>query len=526
LSPNSKNPLSVARTQALGFGLLLVLMAVAMALALYAIGRGQSALQTVYEDRAVPLQQLGRIHYLVARNRIVLDDAADRGTPDVIDKRVSEYEKNAAEVRKHWQAYLATQLTEDEKRLIAAVDAAYKTLDGDGFSSVASALRAGNVEGGRAAMKGKVSPQNPAFVEAMEALIGLQVKVAAAEYGTSSAVGARLKMALVALSVASLLLALLAAVWITRSLVRRLGAEPAALAAVAERIAGGDLGAQGLPKAPAGSVMAAMLSMRASLASVVGTVRAGVDQVATASAQIAQGNGDLSSRTEEQAASLQQTASSMEQLTGSVRSSAENARQANQLAQGASAVARRGGEVVGQVVATMGEIEQASRKISEIIGVIDGIAFQTNILALNAAVEAARAGEQGRGFAVVAGEVRTLAQRSSEAARQIRGLIGDSVQRVESGSTLVRDAGETMEQIVSQVQRVGQLINEITAAVGEQTEGIEQVGVAVQQIDRTTQQNAALVEESAAAAASLRSQAERLAAAVAAFRVDAAVAAR
>jgi methyl-accepting chemotaxis protein len=250
-------------------------------------------------------------------------------------------------------------------------------------------------------------------------------------------------------------------------------------------------------------------------------VRLGVESVATASAEIAQGNADLSSRTEQQASSLQQTAASMEQLTGTVRTSTANARQANELAQGATEVASRGGEAMAQVVRTMNDIQSASTKISEITGVIDGIAFQTNILALNAAVEAARAGEQGRGFAVVASEVRTLAQRSAEAARQIKALIGDSVTQVEAGGVLVQDAGRTMDEVVKQVRQVGDLIGAITAAAGEQSQGIDQVGQAVSQLDQATQQNAALVEESAAAAESLKAQAERLSQTVAVFRLSA-----
>ena len=256
------------------------------------------------------------------------------------------------------------------------------------------------------------------------------------------------------------------------------------------------------------------------LRQLVQNLRDGASQVATASAQIAQGNLDLSSRTEEQASSLQQTAASMEQLTGTVRTSADNARQASQLAQGASAAAVRGGQVVGQVVQTMGEIQSASNRIAEITSVIDGIAFQTNILALNAAVEAARAGEQGRGFAVVASEVRTLAQRSAEAARQIKSLIGDSVAKVEAGGALVQDAGATINEVVTQAQRVSDLIAEITAASSEQSKGIEQVGQAVTQLDQSTQQNAALVEESTAAADSLKTQAERLVEAVSVFKLE------
>jgi len=242
--------------------------------------------------------------------------------------------------------------------------------------------------------------------------------------------------------------------------------------------------------------------------------------VATASAQIAQGNQDLSGRTEQQASALQQTAATMDELGSTVRNNADNAKQANQLALGASAVAVRGGGVVGQVVETMKGINQSSRKIADIIGVIDGIAFQTNILALNAAVEAARAGEQGRGFAVVASEVRSLAQRSAEAAKQIKVLISASVERVEQGTAQVDQAGRTMEEIVGAIKRVSDIVGEISAASAEQSSGVSQVGEAVTQMDQATQQNAALVEESAAAAQSLQQQAQQLVEAVAIFKLQ------
>jgi methyl-accepting chemotaxis protein len=270
-----------------------------------------------------------------------------------------------------------------------------------------------------------------------------------------------------------------------------------------------------------GELMRALDQMQESLRGVVGQVRDSADSIRTASAEVAAGNADLSHRTEHAASNLQQTASSMEQLTGTVRHSADAAAQANQLAGSASDVARRGGEVVEQVVATMEEIHVASNQIAEIIGTIDGIAFQTNILALNAAVEAARAGEQGRGFAVVAGEVRSLAQRSAHAAKEIKALIGASVDKVASGATLVADAGSTMKDIVASVQRVSDIIGEISAAAAEQSGGIGQVNAAVVQLDQMTQQNAALVEQGAAAAESLKEQAGRLAGVVSAFRLTA-----
>ena len=268
------------------------------------------------------------------------------------------------------------------------------------------------------------------------------------------------------------------------------------------------------------SLLFAMKSMRDSLAKVVGEVRSGTDTIATASGQIAAGNQDLSSRTEEQASSLEETASSMEELTSTVKQNADNARQANQLAVSASEVASRGGTVVSQVVQTMGSINASSKKIVDIIGVIDGIAFQTNILALNAAVEAARAGEQGRGFAVVAAEVRNLAQRSAAAAKEIKTLIDDSVDKVDSGAKLVDEAGATMQEIVDSIQRVTDIMSEITAASAEQTSGIEQINQAITQMDQVTQQNAALVEEAAAASEAMQEQAGKLAQVVAVFRLD------
>jgi len=326
---------------------------------------------------------------------------------------------------------------------------------------------------------------------------------------------------LLAILVTSLGAGIAVAAMIIRALLTKLGGEPDYAAEITRRIASGDLTMKITTKdGDKSSLLFSMKTMQESLAKTVQDIKGAVESVTTGSHQISTGNLDLSSRTEQQASSLEETASSMEELTSTVKQNADNARQANQLAASASDVAVKGGTVVSQVVDTMGSINESSRKIVDIIGVIDGIAFQTNILALNAAVEAARAGEQGRGFAVVASEVRNLAQRSAAAAKEIKTLIGDSVEKVDAGAKLVDQAGTTMDEIVESVKRVTDIMGEITAASQEQTSGIEQINQAITQMDDVTQQNAALVEEAAAATASLQDQASNLSHLVSAFKVD------
>jgi methyl-accepting chemotaxis protein-1 (serine sensor receptor) len=348
-----------------------------------------------------------------------------------------------------------------------------------------------------------------------------QIAEAAEKRQTEAAYDAMQRERALLFGAAGLALALAALIgwWIPRRLAASLGAEPAALSAAVGRVADGDLSQiVGADRAPAGSVLESLGRMQGSLVGLVGQIKEVAEGVASASGQIASGNQDLSGRTEQQASALQETAAQMHQMTDTVRSSAGGARQASELAGNAAQAAGLGGEVVGRVVGTMGEITQSSRRIAEIIGVIDGIAFQTNILALNAAVEAARAGEQGRGFAVVAGEVRTLAQRSAAAAKEIKALIDTSVARVDAGSQQAEEAGATMRDIVERVRKVTDLISEIHVATEQQTQGIEQVNQAVMSLDQGTQQNAALVEQSAAAAESLRQQAQQLTQLVSTFR--------
>ena len=395
-------------------------------------------------------------------------------------------------------------------------------------------MRAGYLEARAALLKAKldgddtlaakihgeqVVPRSAAFLAAMNKLATMQITAAdGVATGILDAYQST-RVILLSLSVAALGLGIACAVLITRSITVPIREA----VAVAEKVAGGDLTSRVVAhgRDETGQLMRALGSMTTSLAEIVGRVRTGTGAIATASSEIAAGNLDLSSRTEQQAGSLEETASSMEELTSTVKQNSDNAREANRLARNAATIAGDGGAVVAEVVGTMGSINESSRKIVDIIGVIDGIAFQTNILALNAAVEAARAGEQGRGFAVVASEVRTLAQRSAAAAKEIKTLIGDSVDRVDLGAKLVDQAGETMEQVVESIRRVTDIMAEITHASQEQTGGIEQVNAAIGQMDQVTQQNAALVEESAAAAASMQDQAAKLAQVVGVFKLDA-----
>ncbi|WP_312552928.1 methyl-accepting chemotaxis protein [Massilia sp.] len=361
-------------------------------------------------------------------------------------------------------------------------------------------------------------PRTAAFLAAMNKLATMQIAAADAVATGILDSYQSTRVILISLSVAALGLGIACAVLITRSITVPIRAA----VAVAEQVAGGDLSsrvvAQGRDET--GQLMRALGSMTASLAEIVGRVRSGTGAIATASNEIAAGNLDLSSRTEQQAGSLEETASSMEELTSTVKQNADNAREANRLARNAAAIAGDGGAVVAEVVGTMGSINASSRKIVEIIGVIDGIAFQTNILALNAAVEAARAGEQGRGFAVVAGEVRNLAQRSATAAKEIKQLIDDSVSKVAAGTGQVDRAGATMTEIVRSIEHVTTIMADIAAASEEQSAGIEQVNVAITEMDRVTQQNAALVEQASAAAESMQDQADTLARLVSTFRLD------
>ncbi|CAM3937650.1 methyl-accepting chemotaxis protein [Paracidovorax anthurii] len=415
---------------------------------------------------------------------------------------------------------LSRNIDPDSKSLAADLQSSYTKMRA-GMNKQVERIEAGDVQGGAEVNRLEVKDNANAVFTTLDKIAtrikqGAQVQLQQQLDTTAST----RTVALVALVVISVL-GIAGSLLLVRNLLRQLGGEPAYAANVAREVAQGNLMVEiATQPGDKDSVLAAMNDMRNSLRDIVSRVRQGSDSIATGASEIASGNVDLSHRTEEQASNLQQTAASMEQLNTTVRNSADTAQQATQLANSASAAAEQGGEVVRRVVDTMGEISGSSRKIADIISVIDGIAFQTNILALNAAVEAARAGEQGRGFAVVASEVRNLAQRSAGAAKEIKELITASVEKVEAGSQLVGDAGSSMEDIVQQVKRVADLIAEIGAATREQTQGIGQINAAVTQLDQTTQQNAALVEESSAAADNLSQQAGRLTEIVRTFRID------
>ncbi|MBI2725529.1 MAG: MCP four helix bundle domain-containing protein [Polaromonas sp.] len=454
---------------------------------------------------------------IAARNLVLVTKPEDVAIEKEI---VANAHKNVTErMAKLKKLAEAPDVSTEARRLIEEMDKTEKAYAPVALDIVDKALNKKNEEA-IAKINNDCRPLLAALVKVAQEYADLTATRSAKMLEEADASYVAQRNALIAACLFVVVAAVVAGVLITRSLTRALGAEPAELSDAARRVADGDLTTP--PQVRSGdttSVMAAMDRMQASLTRVVATVRQGSESVSTASAEIAQGNQDLSARTESQASALEETAASMEELSSTVRQNSDNARQANQLAQSASAVAVKGGEVVAQVVDTMKGINDSSKKISDIISVIDGIAFQTNILALNAAVEAARAGEQGRGFAVVATEVRSLAGRSADAAKEIKSLINASVERVEQGTVLVDQAGTTMTEVVGSIRRVTDLMGEISAASSEQSAGVAQVGEAVTQMDQATQQNAALVEEMAAAASSLNTQAQDLVGTVAAFKL-------
>ncbi|XVJ68267.1 MAG: methyl-accepting chemotaxis protein [Rhizobacter sp.] len=515
----SLNDMKVATKLGLAFGTLVLLGVLQGTYSWWSLRSLSADLSTLIDDRMVKVDHLANMKdnvNLVARavrNMVLLDDPAQ---VQAEKKRIDEAN---AKNSKTFQALTNATHSDKGTAMLKAIADAHGPYEKNMGKAVASALAGQDAEATALLLK-EVRTAQSVYFKALDAAIDFQ-RVAAQTLGQQARDDVSAKtLALIVATLGTSVLGVVIAWAISRGLTRQLGGEPSQVVHIANAIAQGDLSvAVQNQSGDRHSVMFAMQSMKENLAQIVSQVRNSSDSIATGSAQIATGNADLSQRTEEQASNLQQTAASMEELSSTVKINAETTHQANVLAVQASAAAAQGGEVVGAVVATMQDIAASSKKISDIIGVIDGIAFQTNILALNAAVEAARAGEQGRGFAVVASEVRSLAGRSAEAAKEIKSLIGNSVDKVEVGARQVNDAGASMNEIVAQVRRVTELISEISNATAEQSSGIGQVGDAVMQLDQVTQQNAALVEESAAAAESLRYQAAKLAEVVSVFKL-------
>ncbi|WP_431478911.1 methyl-accepting chemotaxis protein [Massilia eburnea] len=498
--------------------ILCVTMTIIGAAGITSLSNSNASLQTVYEDRLVALGQLQEVIRTINRNQLTIAKAVS-DDPAKLPEAVKAVEEARSKVSKVWQEYAMTKLTPEEKVLVERFVAARAAFLDEGLNPALDAARSANVEKMKELLHGRMNERYLAVREIMNELIQLQMDVGKQEYQASQSSYASFRLIVAGLLAGGLALAAGIGWWLVRSITVPLNRA----VRIAQGVAAGDLTQQieSGSQDETGKLLSALREMNNSLAGIVGDVRHATDSIATASSEIASGNLDLSSRTEQQASSLEETASSMEELTSTVRQNADNAKQANQLAGNASAVARRGGDVVTQVVDKMSAINESAYKIVEIIAVIDGIAFQTNILALNAAVEAARAGEQGRGFAVVASEVRNLAQRAAGAAKEIKQLIDSSVAQVEEGSRLVDQAGSTMRDVVNSVQQVTDIIAEISAASGEQSSGIEQINEAVVQMDNVTQQNAALVEQAAAAAGALQEQAASLSQAVSVFRLSA-----
>ncbi|WP_404300436.1 methyl-accepting chemotaxis protein [Alicycliphilus denitrificans] len=500
----------------LGFGLMAFMIILMGAVALLKTTTVHDSLRSVVHDQYPKISKLRDIKDLLGTNEVALNSMLHEPDTNRFERDIAavlETRKRIGELLETLQTLITSGQGKAGMENFKGPRAQYIALQ----NRYIEAIRAGRIDDARAIVIDEMPAVRTRYHDGLNGLVHDQNNHMDASIAVATDAVRSIQWAIGLATAVALIAALLLARWIIRSITRPISEA----VAIADAVAAGDLtrSIEARGSDETAHLLQALQGMQQGLVNVVRKVREGSESVATASAEIAQGNQDLSARTESQASALEETAASMEQLGTTVRQNADNARQSNQLAQSASSIAAQGGEVVAQVVETMSGINASSKKIADIINVIDGIAFQTNILALNAAVEAARAGEQGRGFAVVASEVRSLAGRSAEAAKEIKALITDSVQRVEQGSQLVDRAGATMQEVVGSIRRVTDIMGEISAASSEQSAGVAQVGEAVTQMDQATQQNAALVEQMAAAASSLNGQAQDLVQAVAVFKL-------
>jgi methyl-accepting chemotaxis protein len=506
----------------LGFALVLVLLVMVTVVGILRMAQIQNRLDHVVNVNNVVTRLVVDMRNNVSERVTSLRTLTLMTDPADMEPELNRFKEQTAKydaLQQKLAAKFSEEASAEEKSLLNQV----KEAEGAAMPAIAKASElylANNAMDATRVMVKEIRPAQKKWLEALDQLGKVEDKLNAQTQVDAEAAFASARNFMLVLLALAVALGILAATVITRGLLKQLGGEPGYTAKIAGSIAEGDLSiAIDTKSSDRGSLLIEMKQMRNSLVDIVSQVRRGTHTITTASREIAAGNTDLSSRTELQASSLEKTASAMEELTSTVKQNADNAREANHLAATASDVARKGGEVVSQVVGTMGEINSSASKIADIIGVIDGIAFQTNILALNAAVEAARAGEQGRGFAVVASEVRNLAQRSAAAAKEIKQLIGDSVEKIGRGSKLVGHAGETMDEVVASVKRVTDIMSDIANASAEQSAGIEQVNLSIIEMDGMTQQNAALVEQAAAAFQSLQDQAAELQRVVSIFKL-------
>jgi len=499
-----------------GFAVVIVLLMLMVAVGISRIRAVDDNTEVIAHDRYAKVALAQTVENEVNKQARALSIALIARDPAVIKGNLAEVEESLHEIAKATDRLKGIIQTDTGRHALRALLEARSNF-GDREARLLGYIKAGQIDDGREFLVKEMLQPQAVYLSAIEEFSRTQAQEMEQFTVEAADIARNATMLMLGIGATATALAAAIAIMLTRSITRPVGEA----VKVAQTVAAGDLTSHIEVRSDdqMGQLMRALEAMNGNLSKVVGGVRRSTEAIATASSQIAAGNQDLSSRTEEQASSLEQTAAAMEELTGTVKQNADNARQANQLAVLASEVAVRGGAVVGQVVATMDSIHDSSRRVANIISVIDGIAFQTNILALNAAVEAARAGDQGRGFAVVAAEVRNLAQRSAAAAKEIKGLIDESVQKVGEGSVLVGDAGKTMQEIVASVRRVTDIMGEISAASNEQTTGIEQISQAIAQMDQVTQQNAALVEEASAAAQSMQEQAASLVRSVSLFRL-------